>query len=211
MVATYSEQLPSEGPPSFSGRLVKYSYKLAVGAQRLGCPAQITRVPFRVLVIPKDLYLPYVSSSPRDTNPFLVSEVKEDPTLELSLQALAAETSRRTSCKTITVFFLSPLFFLCVFVCVCMYMCIHVCVCAHAHVHIVMYTVNYTLKNQNGILGRISLYKSSYKLGEDITGTLDLNGATIACLQVRTRELSKFHHHSHLFCVLIGQSGPAVH
>jgi hypothetical protein len=44
--------------------------------------------------------------------------------------------------------------------------------------------VNYTLKNPHGILGRISLFKSSYKLGEDITGALDLTTATIACLQV---------------------------
>ena len=95
----YSEQLPAGGPPTFSGRLVKYSYKLAVGAQKLGCPAQISRVPFRVLVIPESLYLPYVTPSPRDTNPFLISEVKEDPTLELALQALATETSRRTSRK----------------------------------------------------------------------------------------------------------------
>jgi hypothetical protein len=47
--------------------------------------------------------------------------------------------------------------------------------------------VNYTLKNQSGILGRVSLYKSSYKLGEDVTGTIDLGGATISCLQVRGR------------------------
>ena len=45
--------------------------------------------------------------------------------------------------------------------------------------------VNYTLKNQSGILGRVSLYKSSYKLGEDVTGTIDLGGASISCLQVR--------------------------
>ena len=93
----YSEQLPASTPPSFSGRLIKYSHKLAVGAQRLGCPAQISRVVFRVLVIPESLYLSYVTPSPRDTNPFLISEVKEDPTLELALQALATETSKRTS------------------------------------------------------------------------------------------------------------------
>ncbi len=45
-------------------------------------------------------------------------------------------------------------------------------------------SVNYTLKNKNGLLGRISLYKASYKLGEDVTGTVDLTTATIACLQV---------------------------
>ena len=45
--------------------------------------------------------------------------------------------------------------------------------------------MNYTLKNQSGVLGKVSLYKSSYKLGEDVTGTLDLSGASISCLQVR--------------------------
>lgn len=48
---------------------------------------------------------------------------------------------------------------------------------------------NYTLKNQNGILGKVSLYKSSYKLGEDVTGTLDLSGATTFCLQVSYSQL----------------------
>lgn len=95
----HSEQLLSSAPPSFTGRLVKYSHKLTVGAQKLGCPAQISRVPFRVLVIPESLYLPYVTPSPHDANPFLISEVKEDPTLELAMQSLAAETSRRTSRK----------------------------------------------------------------------------------------------------------------
>ena len=100
-VVVYSEQLPSNVPPSFAGRLVKYSHKLTVGAQKVGCPAQISRLPFRVLVIPESLYLPYVTPSPHDSNPFLVSEVKEDPTLELAMQALAAETSRRTSCESL--------------------------------------------------------------------------------------------------------------
>lgn len=48
----YSEQVPVGGPPSFSGRLVKYSYKLAVGAQRPSGPAQISRLAFRVITIP---------------------------------------------------------------------------------------------------------------------------------------------------------------
>lgn len=48
----YSEQVPLGGPPSFSGRLVKYTYKLAVGAQKPGCAAQITRIPFHVMTIP---------------------------------------------------------------------------------------------------------------------------------------------------------------
>ena len=150
----YSERVPSGGPPSFGGRLIRYSYKVAIGAQKPNCPAQIIRIPFRLMTIPGEcLYqavdtvnqygplpasmapsppvwppprqyglLPasmapsppvwpppcspfpeslcntHVAPSPKDANPFLAAEeVKEDPSLELALQALAAETSRRTS------------------------------------------------------------------------------------------------------------------
>ena len=51
----YSEQVPNGGPPSFSGRLAKFSYKLTVGVQKPGCTAKITRLPFRVMVIPGEL------------------------------------------------------------------------------------------------------------------------------------------------------------
>ena len=56
--------------------------------------------------------------------------------------------------------------------------------------YVVNSTVNYTLKNPHGILGRISLFKSSYKLGEDITGAVDLTTGTVACLQVIYRKLN---------------------
>ena len=52
ITVVYTEQVPSGGPPSFSGRLAKYSYKLTIGAQKPGCAAKITRLPFRVMVIP---------------------------------------------------------------------------------------------------------------------------------------------------------------
>ena len=52
ITVVYTEQVPSGGPPSFSGRLAKYSYKLTIGTQKPGCAAKITRLPFRVMVIP---------------------------------------------------------------------------------------------------------------------------------------------------------------
>ena len=61
---SYCEQVPSGGPPSFSGRLVKYTYKLAVGAQRPGCPAQISRMPFHVRTIPGgDMYCTVIAAN----------------------------------------------------------------------------------------------------------------------------------------------------
>ena len=55
----YTEKIPSGGPPSFSGRLVKYSYKLAVGAQKPNRPASIIRIPFRVMTIPGESMIVY--------------------------------------------------------------------------------------------------------------------------------------------------------
>ena len=52
ITVVYTEQVPSGGPPSFSGRLAKCSYKLTIGTQKPGCAAKITRLPFRVMVIP---------------------------------------------------------------------------------------------------------------------------------------------------------------
>ena len=52
MLDTYTEVIPEDGPPSWSGRLVRYSYKLTVGAQRLSGTVQLLRVPFVTLKLP---------------------------------------------------------------------------------------------------------------------------------------------------------------
>lgn len=49
---SYFEEIPKSGPPTFSGRLVRYVYKLTIGAQKPNCPAQIIRIPIRVITIP---------------------------------------------------------------------------------------------------------------------------------------------------------------
>ncbi|CAI8022568.1 RAB6A-GEF complex partner protein 2, partial [Geodia barretti] len=138
---SYSEHVPEGGPPSFKGRLVKYMYKLAVGAQRPGCPAQISRIPFHVRTIPEHISRQCRATETRSENPFLTPEVSEDSAHDLALQALAMETSRRTS-------------------------------------------MNYTLKNPSGVIGRLSFFKPSFKVGEDVTGALDLCLATTSCLQI---------------------------
>lgn len=48
---TYSEVVPTDGPPSFRGQAVKYVYKLTIGCQRVNSPIKLLRVPFRVLVL----------------------------------------------------------------------------------------------------------------------------------------------------------------
>lgn len=48
---SYSEVVPTDGPPSFRGQAVKYVYKLTIGCQRVNSPIKLLRVPFRVLVL----------------------------------------------------------------------------------------------------------------------------------------------------------------
>lgn len=40
------------GPPSFRGHIVGYTYKVTIGVQKPNCPAQITRLPVKVILIP---------------------------------------------------------------------------------------------------------------------------------------------------------------
>lgn len=51
-LVSYSETIATNVPPTFRGVYVKYSYKLTIGTQRVNCPTQLIRVPFRVLVLP---------------------------------------------------------------------------------------------------------------------------------------------------------------
>lgn len=41
----------------------------------------------------------------------------------------------------------------------------------------------YVITNKRGRVGRFCLFKSNYKLGEDIVGTLDFSAQTVKCIQ----------------------------
>lgn len=142
----YREVLPSDAPPSYRGQLVKYSYKITIGTQRVNNPIKLLRVPLRVLPI-STLGLADVGVLCNDTsdeltpaNPFMETTKRETP-LDVALQALQNITARR-----------SPNF--------------------------------YMISNTRGKVGRFCLFKSTYKLGEDIVGTFDFSVATVRCVQV---------------------------
>eukprot|EP00052_Salpingoeca_macrocollata_P016187 m.129745 g.129745 ORF g.129745 m.129745 type:complete len:515 (-) comp19957_c0_seq3:67-1611(-) len=54
---TYSSTVPLCAPPSYRGDCISYSYKITVGMQRLGSshPAEMLRLPFRVLPLTEDV------------------------------------------------------------------------------------------------------------------------------------------------------------
>ncbi|XP_054258121.1 RAB6A-GEF complex partner protein 2 [Macrosteles quadrilineatus] len=101
----YSQGLPLEALPSYTGQLVKYSYKITIGTQRVPLqspgsvsippPVKLLRVPLRVLDVsgvPEDRGLCEDSEDLSPSNPFLESTAKDheqDPTIQL-LQNITA-------------------------------------------------------------------------------------------------------------------------
>ncbi|KAL1129568.1 hypothetical protein AAG570_012513 [Ranatra chinensis] len=92
----YSEVLPNEAPPSYRGQLVRYSYKITIGTQRVNCPIKLLRVPLRVLAINglPDYNICEDSEDLTPNNPFLERHDKEHE-LGPALQLMQNITSRR--------------------------------------------------------------------------------------------------------------------
>lgn len=89
----YKEKIPSDSPPSYRGQLVKYSYKITIGTQRVNSPVKLLYVPIRVLPLYEDFFNEAVGLCNDTTeeltpaNPFMEIRQKESP-LNLALQSL---------------------------------------------------------------------------------------------------------------------------
>ncbi|KAE8637043.1 hypothetical protein XENTR_v10003290 [Xenopus tropicalis] len=142
---SYSESLPLAAPPSFRGQSVKYVYKLTIGCQRVNCPIQLLRVPFRVLLLHAlQNFQPPQEDEVAPSNPFLDEEgggKKDSRLLDSAVEILMALTSRRT---------------------------LH----------------QFNISNSRGRVGTFCIFKTVYKIGEDVIGTFSFSDGEIPCLQV---------------------------
>lgn len=93
----YKETLPPEAPPYFLGKLVRYTYKITFGTQRVNCPIKLLRVPLRVLAITgiPDYNIGEDSEDLSPSNPFLEKNSK-DFELGPALQLVQNITARRS-------------------------------------------------------------------------------------------------------------------
>ncbi|KAE8637041.1 hypothetical protein XENTR_v10003290 [Xenopus tropicalis] len=141
---SYSESLPLAAPPSFRGQSVKYVYKLTIGCQRVNCPIQLLRVPFRVLLLHAlQNFQPPQEDEVAPSNPFLDEEgggKKDSRLLDSAVEILMALTSRRT---------------------------LH----------------QFNISNSRGRVGTFCIFKTVYKIGEDVIGTFSFSDGEIPCLQ----------------------------
>ncbi|XP_044728554.1 RAB6A-GEF complex partner protein 2 [Chrysoperla carnea] len=97
----YQEVLPNDGPPSYRGQAIKYSYKITIGTQRVNSPIKLLRVPLKILPLSisgltdaAGLLCNDTTEELTPTNPFLETKPTETP-LELALQSLQNITARR--------------------------------------------------------------------------------------------------------------------
>lgn len=96
----YRERIPNDAPPSYRGQLVKYSYKIIIGAQRVNSPVKLLRVPIRVLpiceagLVDAAVLCNDTTEELTPANPFLEIRQKETP-FDIALQTLQNITARR--------------------------------------------------------------------------------------------------------------------
>ncbi|XP_030762146.1 RAB6A-GEF complex partner protein 2 [Sitophilus oryzae] len=96
----YREKILTDSPPSYRGQLVKYSYKIIIGTQRVNNPVKLLRVPIRVLPLAEAILneagalCNETTEELTPTNPFLEIRQKEKP-IDLALQSLQNITARR--------------------------------------------------------------------------------------------------------------------
>ncbi|XP_058379484.1 RAB6A-GEF complex partner protein 2 isoform X1 [Diceros bicornis minor] len=208
---SYSEVLPIEGPPSFRGQSVKYVYKLTIGCQRVNSPITLLRVPLRVLVLTglQDTRFPQ-DEAIAPSSPFLEEDEggKKDSWLaELAGERLMAATSCRSlrenpfrivplpsptkaflpytdspKCHILPrIHYLTsdykekshlwPLSVLDILQC-------------GLQAYSVPFSPDlYNISDGRGKVGTFGIFKSVYRLGEDVVGTLNLGEGTVACLQ----------------------------
>lgn len=96
----YREKIPTDSPPSYRGQLVKYSYKITIGTQRVNSPVKLMRVPIRVLPLAEAVlneagaFCNETTEELTPTNPFLEIRQKGKP-IDLALESLQNITARR--------------------------------------------------------------------------------------------------------------------
>jgi len=153
----FSETVPPTAPPSYRGAAVKYSYKLTVGTQRLDCSnVSLLRVPIRVLSV-SGVSVPAPHQNGVHERLLLGPR---SPFLEHDNDASDTEADGA---------------------------------CVASTADLIMQSVQditgkrrasyYNIANTRGKVCKFCLFKTDYRLGEDIVASLDFTLGTLQCVQ----------------------------
>lgn len=157
----YTETLPRRLNPSYSSPRLKYTYKLTVGAQRIGAPIHLLKMPLRILsALGFDTALSGKmmangdsnangddSSSLKSNNNFDDESRDESTPLDLALHRIEAATCHRVP-------------------------------------HSFNITSGGGAGGGNGRrVARFSIFKTAYRLGEDVVGVFNFGEGSVPCIR----------------------------
>jgi len=179
----YREKIPVEAPPSYSGSLLRYSYKLTVSVQRVGGSIRQIKIPFRVLVLYGLTDYQGFDEIPLNTNPFLDTPIRrtesnlvntsnintpnninDNYSYHQSQKELSASEHDSNKHNSHLLDMASDLL---------------------NRITVKRRPLVYKIANSNGVVGTFCMPKTSYRLGEDIVGIFDFCG-DVPCVQLET-------------------------
>ena len=160
----YTETLPSNLNPSYSSNRLKYYYKLCIGAQRIGSPIYLLKIPIRLLTIDG-----FPSSSSTTTNPDqrtlngTVNEKDDDDNKSLTSTNSTSLTfdDESKDCGTSLDIALHRIEYL----------------VGHRIPH------NFNITSSFGRVAKFFIFKTVYRLGEDIIGLFDFTEGLVKCIR----------------------------
>jgi len=175
----YREKIPVEAPPSYSGSLLKYSYKLTVSVQRVGGSIKQIKLPFRVLVLYGLSDYQGVEEMPINSNPFLDQPLRTiKPSNDLIYNSLAPHFPKNnnhnmfpTNCELDSNQHNSNL--------------LDLASDLLNRITAKRRPLVYKIANSQGVVGTFCMPKTSYRLGEDVVGIFDFCG-NVPCVQLET-------------------------
>ncbi len=146
--------IPVSAPHSYHGRGIKYTHRVIVASQRLNCNIATLKVPFRVLSVAG-------LSSFRDSERTNDLRQTNPPITNPFLAAAAHDSPAKDSSEKTPESVLSML----------------------QEPSARRVATYYNIKNTKGLVGKLCLFKTSYRLGEDVIGLFDFTGAESQCMQ----------------------------
>lgn len=156
----FSDNLPDYSPPSYNGTAIKYFYKITIGIQRVNSTIQLLRMPIKVLNIQNEAKKLNDSQNSNFSN----SQTGDEEVFSGSINQTSDQIDSNNPQVKQNEIINSIL---------------HKLDCLSSN-----RTLNsYIITNHLGKLGKFCIFKSIFKLGEDIIGYFDLTDGEIPCVQ----------------------------
>lgn len=157
----FTETLPSNLNPSYSSVRLKYQYKLIVGTQRIGAPIQLLKIPLRVLTVDGCNLNPEAiaqngSESKNENGGVYTGPHNSKDTI--SLTSIEEDARYDTNPLDIAIHWIES-------------------VTSHRSPH------HFNITNIRGRVAKFYIFKTAYRLGEDIVGFINFAEGVVPCIR----------------------------